>query len=118
MPENPSTGPSPKDDLIDQLHELIVSLTMKSMEPQYSTKEQNLFFDYAKKIRTKRIALRKVEFDKKTDGYREAAESLQKVNGQIREAIDKISHLIQFWGDLSSLVSFLDKIVKVVSVVI
>jgi hypothetical protein len=117
MSNNTATGSSPKDVLIDQLHTLIVWLTMQSMEPQYSKKEQNQFFIYARKIRTLRMALRKEAFDEKTEGYRDAAESLKKVNGQMSAAIDRINNSIQFWGDLSSFVSFLDKIVKVVSVV-
>jgi hypothetical protein len=101
-----------KEDIINELHTLIMDLITESMDSDYSAEEQKRIHRHAKEVRKRRMALRGLEFNEKTEGYKEASEALEVVNKSIKEAIDRINSLVEFLGDLARLLAALDKIIQ------
>ena len=100
------------EDIINELHTLIMDLTTESMDPDYSDEEQRRIHRHAKEVRKRRMTLRGLEFNEKTKGYKEASDALEVVNKSIKEAIDRINNIVEFFDDLARLLAALDKIIQ------
>ncbi len=101
-----------KEDRINELHTLIMDLTTESMDSDYSAEEQKRIHRHAKEVRRRRMALRGLEFNENTDGYKEASDALEVVNKSIQEAVDRINNLVEFLGNLARFLAALDKIIQ------
>ncbi len=99
-------------ELLDQLHKLVENLLLESMKNDYIANEQEDIHREAMKIRERLVPLRQKQFDKNTEGYKEATEALGVVNNNLQTALNRINNLTEFFGNTARLVAALDRLIQ------
>lgn len=99
------------DQLLEDLHDLVIDLLMQSMDPDHSPDDQINLHRAAKLLRQKLVQLRKQAFDAGTKGYAEAGAALTAVNENLRQAVLRINDMVKFMQDLSTLLASVDKLI-------
>lgn len=101
-----------EDDLLTQLHNLVMKIIEEGRKTGYSLEERECFNEKAEKVRERLVLLRQVQFDHNTQGYQESGQAMGKVNDQLAQAQARIDNLVAFFENLAKLAGALDTLIK------
>ena len=101
-----------KNDLLTQLHDLVMATIAEGLKPDYTLDEKSTFNEKAENIRDRLVLLRQKLFDHNTTGYQESSGDIKDVNKVLEEAKARIDALATFFKNLDTLAKNLDELLK------
>jgi uncharacterized protein (DUF3084 family) len=100
------------DDLLTQLHDLVMKTLEEGRKTSYSLEEREGLNKKAEEVRQRLVLLRQAQFDHNTQGYQESSQAMGKVNEQLSQAQARIDDLVTFFENMDKLAEALDTLLK------